>query len=50
MGKNVDKNISKNLRRKYSQKLLDNAKQFAIDAIKTAPKRVIKKTADATGD
>ena len=50
MGKNVDKNTSKNLNRKYSQKLLDNAKQLAIDGINTAPKRAIKKTSEATGD
>ena len=35
---------------KYSQKLLDGAKKSAADAIKTASKRVIQKTAEATGD
>ena len=35
---------------KYSQKLLDTAKKFTTDAIKTASKRVIQKTAEATGD
>ena len=35
---------------KYIQKLLDSAKKSATDAIKTASKRVIQKTAEATGD
>ena len=35
-GKNIDKNISKNLSGKYRQKLLDDAKQSATDAFKTA--------------
>ena len=34
---------------KYSGKLLDDAKQSAKDALKTASKKVIKKTAGATG-
>ena len=33
---------------KYSKKLLDHAKQSAIDAFKTASKTEIKKTAEAT--
>ena len=44
------KNIGKNLSNKYGQKLLDSAKKFTADAIKTASKRVIQKTAKATGD
>ena len=36
---NVDENISKNLTGKYSQKLLDHAKQSATDAHKTSSKR-----------
>ena len=32
------------------QKLLDHAKQSATDAFKTVSKRVIQKTAEATGD
>ena len=36
MGRSIGKNISKNLSRIYSQKLLDHAKQFATDALKTA--------------
>ena len=39
MGKNLGKNISKNLSVKNSQKLLDHAKKFATDAIKTASKK-----------
>ena len=32
------------------QKVLDHAKQSAIDAFKTVSKRVIQKTVEATGD
>ena len=35
---------------KYSQKLLDHAKQLPADAFKTASKKVIQKTAEGTGD
>ena len=35
---------------KYSQKLADTAKKSATYAIKTASKRAIQKTAEATGD
>ena len=44
------KNVGKYLSNKYGQKLLDNAKKSATDAIKTASKRVIQKTAETTGD
>ena len=44
------KNIGKNLNNKYSQKLLHTAKTSTTDAIKTASKRAIQKTAEATGD
>ena len=44
------KNMGKSLSNKYGQKLLDSAKKFTADAIKTASKRVIQKTAEATGD
>ena len=44
------KNMGKSLSNKYGQKLLDSAKKFTTDAIKTASKRAIKKTAEATGD
>ena len=41
MDKNIGNNISKNLSSKYSQKLLDHAKQSATDVLKTASKRAI---------
>ena len=44
------KSIGKNLSDKYSQKLIDTTKKSATDALKTASKRVIEKTAEATGD
>ena len=42
--------VAKNMSNKYSQKLVDTAKKSATDAIKTASKREIQKTAEATGD
>ena len=39
--------VAKNLSNKYSQKLLDSAKKSATDAIKTASKKAIQKTAEA---
>ena len=50
MGENIDKNISKSLRGKYSQKLFDHAKKSATDALKTSSKGIIQKTAEVTGD
>ena len=50
MGENINKNESKSLNSKYSQKLLDHAKQSATDAFKTSSKRVIQKAVEATGD
>ena len=44
------KNIGKNLSNKCGQKRLDSAKNYTIDAMKTASKRAIQKTAGATGD
>ena len=44
------KNIGKRLSNKYGQKLLDSAKNSTTDAIKTASKRAIQKTAEATDD
>ena len=38
MGKNIGKNISKNVSGKYSQKLLDNSKKSAADALKLLQK------------
>ena len=50
MGKNIGKNISKMFSGKYNQILLDNAKQSPADALETTSKRIIQKTAEATGD
>ena len=50
MDKNIGKNISKNLSSKYSQRLLDYAKQSATDVLKTTSKRVIQKIAEANDD
>ena len=44
------KNIGKSLSNKCGQKLLDSAKKSTTDAIKTASKRAIQKTAETTGD
>ena len=35
---------------RYSQKFLDHVKQSGIDSFKTAPKKVIQKAAEITGD
>ena len=43
MGENIGKIITKNLSGKYSQKLLDHAKQSATDAFKSASKRAMQK-------
>ena len=57
MGKNISKNISKNLNGKYvlgmstmRQKLIDDAEQSATGTIKTSPKRVTQKSLEASGD
>ena len=44
------KTMGKILSNKYGQKLLDSAKKSTVDAIKTASKRAIQKTAEGTGD
>ena len=44
------KNMGKSLNNKYDQKLLDSAKKSTTDAIKTASKRAIQKTAEETSD
>ena len=44
------KNMGKSLSNKYGQKLLDSTKKSTTDAIKTASKRAIQKTAEATDD
>ena len=40
--------MGKNLSNKYGQKVLDSIKKSTTNAIKTASKRAIQKTADAT--
>ena len=42
--------MGKSLSSKYGQKLLDSTKKSATHAIKTASKRAIQKTAEATSD
>ena len=42
--------FAKNMSNKYSQKLFHSAKKSTTDAIKTASKRAIQKTAEATSD
>ena len=44
------RNMGKSLSNQYGQKPLDGAKKSTTDAIKTASKRAILKTAEATGD
>ena len=41
-------NVGKNICSKYSKKLVDNAKKSATNAIKTASKRAIQNTREAT--
>ena len=50
MGRDIGKNISKNLSGKYSQRLLDHTKQSLTDALKITSQRVIQITAEETGD
>ena len=50
MGKNIGQYIRKNLSGKFSQKLVDHAKQFATDIVKTTSKILIQNTAEAAGD
>ena len=50
MGKNIGKNISKSLSSKFRKKLLNHDKQSATDPFKTASKRAIQNTGEATGD
>ena len=44
------KRMGIHLSNKYSQKVLDTAKKYTADAIKTASKIAIQKTPEATGD
>ena len=42
--------MGKNISNKYGQKLLDSTKKSTTDAIKTASRKAIQRTAEATGD
>ena len=42
--------ICKNICDKYGKQLIDTATKIGIDAAETASKRVVQKTAEATGD
>ena len=42
--------FARSMSNKYGKKLVDSATKFATDAIETASKRAIQKTAEATGD
>ena len=46
----MGKNIHKILNSKYSQKIVDHAKKPVTVLLKTASKRMIQKTAEATAD
>ena len=41
--------FAKNLFNNYGTKLLDTAAKAGLDALKTAPKKVVHKAAEATG-
>ena len=49
MGTNIGRNISKTLSGKYTQKLLDHAKQSARGPLETTSRKGIAITAEATG-
>ena len=42
--------FAKKFRNKYGKKLMDTVTKTGIDATKTTSKRVVQKTAEATGD
>ena len=42
MGRNIGETISKNISRKYSQKLFDHTKNSATDALKTVLEKIIQ--------
>ena len=49
MGTHATK-VAKNLNDRYSRNILDSAKTFPADAIKTVSKRVIQNAVEANGD
>ena len=48
--KNISKSISKNVSTEFSQKRIDHAKHFIINAVKAFSKRAIQKAVVATSD
>ena len=50
MDRNIGKNISKNLSSKYNQKLLDQRKQSATNALQLLQKKRLTKKQEATGN
>ena len=50
MSKNLGKNLCKSFTGKYSQELLDHAKQSATDGLQTPLKKAIQNRAKDTGD
>ena len=42
--------LAKNFGNKYGKKLMDTASKTGMNAAKIAPKRVVQKTAEASGD
>ena len=42
--------FAKNFGNEYGKKLMDTATKTGLDAAKTASKKVVQKTAEATGD
>ena len=50
LGINISKNICKNLSNKYSQTLIDHAKQSATDANKASSKKTIQTKGESTGN
>ena len=50
MGRNIVKNISKNLNSKYSQTFFDHTKQSDTDPLKNASKKAIRKIGEKIVD
>ena len=50
MAQNIDKNVSKILSSKHSQKILDNAKQSALDPIKKSNSKTAHAIYDLIGN
>ena len=50
MGRNIVKNISKNVSSKCNNNLISHVKQYATGALRTYLKKAIQKTAEAAGE